>query len=104
MTVTALAQYGSNIVVASSVSESSAHQLEHRLPTLGITARFVEDGGLERVRSAIDQNTQAVFVESLSIDGLVVADIESLALIAHENGVPLIVYVPLPSPNVLPNL
>ena len=103
MTVTTLAQHGSNIVVASSVSESSAYQLKYRLPPLGITVRFVEDGGLERVRSAIDQNTQAVFIESLSIDGLVVADIESLALIAHENGVPLIVYVQLPRLNVPPN-
>jgi len=91
VTITALAQYGSNIVVASNTSEVSAHQFKYRFPPLGIATRFVGDGGLESVRSAIDQNTKAIFVECLSIDGLVVANIESLASIAHENGVPLIV-------------
>lgn len=91
MAVAALASVGSNIVVASSVSDASAHQFKDRLPPLGITARFVESGDINEVRKLIDKHTKAVFVESISSTDLRVSDIEALAKVAHENGVPLIV-------------
>jgi O-acetylhomoserine/O-acetylserine sulfhydrylase-like pyridoxal-dependent enzyme len=74
-----LAQYGSNIVVASNLSEISAHQFKHRLPPLGITARFVESGNVNEVRKSIDHNTKALFVESISTKDLLIADIEAMA-------------------------
>jgi O-acetylhomoserine/O-acetylserine sulfhydrylase-like pyridoxal-dependent enzyme len=91
ITITALAQTGSNIVVASNVSDSSARQFRYRLPPLGITARFVESDHVSHVRQAIDENTKGVFVESISNSNLLVSDIEALAAAAHEAGVPLIV-------------
>ncbi|PMD26582.1 O-acetylhomoserine/O-acetylserine sulfhydrylase [Hyaloscypha hepaticicola] len=88
LAITALAQAGSNIVVVSTVSESSAHQFRYRLPALGISARFVESG---QVVQAIDEHTKGVFVESISCTDLLVADIKSLAGAAHKAGVPLVV-------------
>ena len=91
MTLTALTQAGSNIVIASGVSNSSLHILNHRLPPLGIVARFVESGNAEDVRRSINANTKAILVESLCSKSLTVADIEALAGVAHEEGVPLVV-------------
>jgi cystathionine beta-lyase/cystathionine gamma-synthase len=88
LAITALAQAGSNIVVVTPVSESSAHQFRYRLPALGISARFVQSG---QVVQAIDEHTKGVFVESISCTDLLVADIKSLAGAAHEAGVPLVV-------------
>jgi O-acetylhomoserine/O-acetylserine sulfhydrylase len=93
ITIAALAQAGSNIVVASSVSESSENQFRHRLPPLGITARFVESGLAGHVDKAINEHTKAVFMESMSSPELLVSDIEHLAAVAHKAGVPLVVYV-----------
>jgi O-acetylhomoserine/O-acetylserine sulfhydrylase len=89
-----LAQAGSNIVVASNVSDSSAHQFRYRLPPLDITAQFVESGEIGQLKQAIDENTKGVFVESISNSDLLVSDIEALASLAHEAGVPLIVCGP----------
>jgi O-acetylhomoserine (thiol)-lyase len=86
-----LAERGSNIVVASGISETTDHQFKYRLLPLGITPRFVRGGDAGKLRGAIDKNTKAVFVESISVEGLVVSDIEVVASIAHENGVPLVV-------------
>jgi O-acetylhomoserine/O-acetylserine sulfhydrylase len=88
-----LAQAGSNIVVASSVSESSANQFRYRLPPLGITARFIENGQINHVEKAIDEHTKAVFVESISSTDLLMSDIKALAAVAHNLGVPLVVCV-----------
>jgi O-acetylhomoserine/O-acetylserine sulfhydrylase-like pyridoxal-dependent enzyme len=93
MTTTALAQAGSNIVVASSVSESSANQFRYRLPPLGITARFIENGQINHVEKAIDEHTKAVFVESISSTDLLMSDIKALAAVAQNLGVPLVVCV-----------
>ena len=91
MTITALAQAGSNIVVASHVSDASAQLFRYRLPPLGITTRFVEIKDINLVRQAIDESTKGVFVESISSTNLLVSDIAALAAVAHEVGVPLIV-------------
>jgi len=91
MTITALASKGSNIIAASKISESSEQQFKYRLSALGIETRFVESGDVELIRKAVDQNTKGVFVESISSD-LVVSDIQVLATVAHDAGVPLIVY------------
>jgi O-acetylhomoserine/O-acetylserine sulfhydrylase len=93
MTITALAQAGSNIVVASHVSNASVQLFKYRLPPLGITMRFVESGDVELVKQAIDENTKGVFVESISSAELLVSGIEAFAAVAHEAGVPLIVYL-----------
>ncbi|TVY13216.1 Homocysteine synthase [Lachnellula arida] len=91
MTITALAQAGSNIVVASQVCDGSRNVFRYRLPALGITVRFVESGDVELIGRAIDGDTKGVFVESISSTDLLVSDIAALAAVAHDAGVPLIV-------------
>ena len=92
MTITALAQAGSNIIVASQVTDASAQLFRYRLPAMGITIRFVESGDMELVKQAIDENTKGVFVESIPSTELLVSDLETIAAVAHEAGVPLVVY------------
>lgn len=92
MTITALSQAGSNIVVASQVCEGTKNVFRYRLPRLGITVRFVESGDVDLVGQAIDGNTKGVFVESISSTDLLVSNIAALATVAHEAGVPLVVY------------
>ncbi|TVY36405.1 Homocysteine synthase [Lachnellula subtilissima] len=91
MTITALAQAGDNILIASSVCDVSKTILRYRLPPFGITVRFVESGDVDCIRQAIDGNTKGVFVESISSTDLLVSDIAALAVVVHEAGVPLIV-------------
>lgn len=86
--VVTLAQRGSNIVVASSISESSTHTFKCRFPALGITCRNSET---EQIVQEIDNKTAFVFVESLPSDKLLISDIESIAAAAHSKGVPLVV-------------
>jgi O-acetylhomoserine (thiol)-lyase len=88
--ITALAQSGNNIVVASRVSESSRLIFTQRLAPFGIATRFVESGDVGEVRKAIDDNTNAVFAESIAGEGLLITDIEEIAEVAHDLGVPLI--------------
>jgi O-acetylhomoserine (thiol)-lyase len=88
--ITALAQSGNNIVVASRVSESSRLIFTHRLAPFAIVTRFVESGDIGEVRKAIDDNTSAVFAESIASEGLLITDIEEISGVAHGLGVPLI--------------
>jgi O-acetylhomoserine (thiol)-lyase len=88
--ITALAQSGSNIVVASRVSKSTRLIFTQRLAPFGIATRFVESGDVGEVRKAIDDNTNAVFAESIAGEGLLITDIDEIAEVAHDLGVPLI--------------
>ena len=76
--------------MASRVSESSRLILTHQLAPFGIATRFVESGAIGEVRKAIDDNTNAVFAESIAGEGLLITDIEEIAEVAHDLGVPLI--------------
>jgi len=93
MTITALAQAGDNIVIASPACDLSRTIFKNRLPPFGITVRFVESGDVDYIRQAIDGNTKGVFVESISSTDLLVSDISTLAVVVHDAGVPLIVYL-----------
>ncbi|KAL3417836.1 O-acetylhomoserine aminocarboxypropyltransferase/cysteine synthase [Phlyctema vagabunda] len=91
ITIMSLANAGSNIIVASSISDSSALQFKARLPNMNITARHVEDGDLSRIQELIDENTKAVYIESVSTQDLRVSDIAAIAAVAHQAGIPLVV-------------
>ncbi|KAK6580439.1 hypothetical protein PZA11_007461 [Diplocarpon coronariae] len=90
-TIAALAQRGSNIVVASRISDSTARLFQHRLSNLGISVRIVVGGSTEHVSQAIDDDTKCVFAESIPSDDLRVTDIEALAALAHSRGLPLVI-------------
>lgn len=86
-----LAQAGDHIVASKTIYGGSYNLLEHTLPQYGITTTFVDIENLDEVKAAIKDNTKALFVETLGNPNSNVADIEALALLAHEYKIPLVV-------------
>ncbi len=86
-----LAQAGDNIVSARNLYGGTYTQFKDILPALGITVRFVDSKRPENFASVIDSRTRALFCESVSNPSLEISDLEGIAKIAHENGLPLIV-------------
>ncbi|MFC5701503.1 O-acetylhomoserine aminocarboxypropyltransferase/cysteine synthase family protein [Cohnella faecalis] len=82
---------GDEIVSASTLYGGTYNLFDVTLPKLGITTRFVNPDDPENFRKAINDKTKAVFIESIGNPRLNVLDIERIAAIAHENGIPLIV-------------
>lgn len=91
LAITTLAQAGENIVARSSLYGGTYNQFKVSLPRLGIDVRFVEGDALEDYAAAIDENTKALYVESIGNPGFDVPDFRALADLAHDNGIPLIV-------------
>jgi O-acetylhomoserine (thiol)-lyase len=86
-----IAEMGHNIVSLPQLYGASYTLLAHILPKQGIAGRFAESDCPEAVEKLIDENTRAVFCESVGNPAGNVADIEGLARVAHKHGVPLIV-------------
>ena len=90
--IQALAKAGEHIVASRNIYGGTYHLLAHTLPlTAGITATFVdpeEEGAFE---GAIQENTKAVFTETLGNPHSNVADLETLSKIAHSHQIPLVV-------------
>ncbi len=91
LTITTLALAGENIVARSSLYGGTYNQFKVSLPRLGIDVRFVEGDALEDYAAAIDENTKALYVESIGNPGFDVPDFRALADLAHDNGIPLVV-------------
>ena len=90
-TIENLAQQGDHIVSAKNIYGGSFNLLEHTLPNYGITTTFVDIFNLEEVENAIQENTKAVYIETLGNPNSDVVDIEALANIAHKHKIPLVV-------------
>lgn len=73
----------------------------HTLPKFGIEVRFVEPTGIAAFQKAIDSKTKALYVESVGNPRLNTADLEALALLAHEHGIPLVVDNTMPTPYLI---
>jgi O-acetylhomoserine (thiol)-lyase len=86
-----IAEMGHNIVSLPQLYGATYTLLAHILPKQGIAGRFAENDSPEAVEKLIDENTRAVFCESVGNPAGNVADIEGLARVAHMHGVPLIV-------------
>lgn len=82
---------GDNIVSTSQLYGGTYNLFAHSLPRQGIEARLISHDDYEGFESAIDENTKAVFCESIGNPAGNVVDIVRLAEIAHKHGVPLIV-------------
>ncbi len=82
---------GDELVSAASIYGGTYNLFKVTLPRLGITTKFVEINNLAEVKAAIGPKTKALFIESLPNPRLDVPDIEGLAKIANEAGIPLIV-------------
>src|SRR6204780_1626095 len=86
-----IAEMGHNIVSTPQLYGATYTLLAHILPKQGIAGRFAESDHPDAVEKLIDENTRAVFCESVGNPAGNVADIEGLARVAHKHGVPLIV-------------
>ena len=82
---------GDEILSSSSLFGGTFSLFRDTLSNYGITARFVDPLDLDGFRSAINERTRLVFVETIGNPKLDVPDIPALALIAHEAGIPLMV-------------
>lgn len=90
-TIEALAANGGHIVAQKTIYGGSANLLEHTLPSLGITTTFVDAHDLSAVEGAIQENTRAIYIETLGNPNSDIPDIDAIAAIAHKHNLPLVV-------------
>lgn len=86
-----IAGAGDNIVSAGTLYGGTYNLFAHTLPRLGIQVTFVDSDDPDNFRKAINERTKALYLESIGNPGINLTDIEEVAEIAHENGLPLIV-------------
>ncbi len=86
-----LAQAGDHIVAAKNIYGGTYNLLAHTLPQYGIHTTFVEPFNYDEVEAAFQDNTKALFIETLGNPNSDVVDIEKLAGIAHAHKVPLVI-------------
>src|SRR5215831_13027424 len=101
LTITTLAAAGDEIISSTSLYGGTYNLFHYTLPRLGINVRFVDPDDFDAVRAAINSKTRAIYAESLGNPKLDVIDVEKLATIAHENGLPLVIDNTCTSPALL---
>ncbi len=90
-TIQALAKAGENIVASKTIYGGTYNLLAHTLPLYGITSKFADPDSPESFEAAIDENTKALYIETLGNPNSNAIDIEKIAQIAHAHGIPLVV-------------
>ncbi len=90
-TIQALAQQGDHIVAQKTIYGGSYNLLSHTLSQFGINTTFVNAHDLTEVENAIQDNTKAVYLETLGNPNSDIPDIDAIAEIAHKHGIPLVI-------------
>ena len=90
-TIQALAKAGENIVASKTIYGGTYNLLAHTLPLYGITTTFVDPEDDDAFEKAIDENTKALYIETLGNPNSNAIDIEKIAKIAHAHNIPLVV-------------
>ena len=90
-TIEALAANGGHIVAQKTIYGGSFNLLGHTLPQYGVTTTFVDAHDLGEVESAIQENTRAIYLETLGNPNSDIPDIDAIAAIAHKHGLPLVI-------------
>jgi len=90
-TIQALAQAGEHIVAQKTIYGGSYNLLEHTLPQYGISTTFVDAHNPDEVEAAIQENTKAIYLETLGNPNSDIPDIDAIAAIAHKHGLPLVI-------------
>ena len=98
LTFFTLLQPGDEFVAARNLYGGSLTQFGQSFPRLGWTCHFVDPTRPENFRAALTPRCKAIFVESLANPGGIVVDLEAVAAIAHDAGIPLVVDNTLASP------
>lgn len=89
--IEALAADGGHIVAQKTIYGGSYNLLEHTFPHYGITTTFVDAHNLDEIENAIQDNTRAVYLETLGNPNSDIPDIDAIAAIAHKHGLPLVI-------------
>ena len=89
--IQALAQAGDHIVAQKTIYGGSYNLLAHTLPQYGVSTTFVDAHDLAQVENAIQDNTKAVYLETLGNPNSDIPDIDAIAAIAHRHGLPLVI-------------
>lgn len=91
LAITTIAQAGDNIVSTSLLYGGSYNQFKVTFPRMGIDVKFVDGDTPESFAALIDDDTKALYVETIGNPGFNVPDFEGIAKVAHDHGIPLIV-------------
>ncbi len=91
LAITTIVQAGENIISTSNLYGGTYNQFKVTLPRLGINVKFTDGDEPEQFKKLIDEKTKAIYVETIGNPRLNIVDIEAIAKIAHEHGIPLIV-------------
>ena len=100
-TFQALATAGDHIVSAKTIYGGTYNYLEHTFKNFGVTTTFVDPDDLSNFENAIQDNTKAIFFETLGNPNSNLIDIEKLAQIAHKHNIPLVVDSTFATPYLL---
>ena len=90
-TIQALAGQGEHIVAQKTIYGGTSNLLAHTFTQYGITTTFVDAHNLEAVEGAIQENTRAIYLETLGNPNSDIPDIDAIAEIAHKHGLPLVI-------------
>ena len=90
-TIQALAQAGDHIVAQKTIYGGSYNLLAHTLPQFGVSTTFVNSHDLTEVENAIQDNTKAIYLETLGNPNSDIPDIDAIAAIAHRHGLPPVI-------------
>ncbi len=101
LSIATLMGAGSHMVASTALYGGSQNLLHYTLRRFGIETTFVKPGDIDGWRAAVRPNTKLFFGETVGNPGLEVLDIPTVAAIAHENGVPLLVDSTLTSPYLI---
>ncbi|HSH25814.1 MAG TPA: O-acetylhomoserine aminocarboxypropyltransferase/cysteine synthase family protein [Massilibacterium sp.] len=93
-----IAGAGDEIVSSANLYGGTYNLFQHTLPKYGVKTTFVDPVNLEEIKNAITDKTKAIYAETVGNPSLNVIDIEAIAEIAHEAGIPLIVDNTFPTP------
>ena len=86
-----LAKQGDHIISANNIYGGTYNLLAHTLVDYGVTTTFVAPSDYDRIEASFQENTKALYIETLGNPNSDVVDIERLAQIAHAHKVPLVV-------------
>ena len=100
-TFQALAKAGDHIVSAKTIYGGTYNYLAHTFPEHGVTTTFVDPDDLSNFENAIQENTKAIFFETLGNPNSNIVDIEGLVKIAHNHNIPLVVDATFTTPYLL---
>jgi len=96
-----IAEAGDEIISSASLYGGTYNLFHYTLPKLGVKVHFVDSRNPENIRPLVNEKTRAVYAETLGNPRLDTLDIQAVADIAHEYGLPLIVDNTLPSPYLI---